>query len=121
MEHPSTLPILRDSTKWFIAQDPTTIVLTPHSQGETDRGAVRLIPGTPRAPQVVKLIGQGGGSRSGEGGSDQVYEYVVVLEHDGVIEKHDTFGDFVVYEVEPNNGYEIKAKARQYSESPTDG
>lgn len=136
----SGLKWLRESTKWFIDNDPTAIVLTPRepqSGAIGPGGGLVFTPGTPRASQTVKLISQGGqGTERGGGGlgaEDRNYRYVVVMEHDGVAEIGDTFfvgdpndtrvgyGKFVVESFAPNNGYEIKFYAVQYGKRATDG
>lgn len=123
---------LRASTKWFIDQDPTDLVLTPRAapKGTVGPGGGLLYPpGTPRASQRVKLISQGGkGTERGGGGlgaEDRNYPYVVVMLHDGVAEVGDTFmvdgRKFIVESFAPDNGYEVKFYAVQYSRKPTDG
>lgn len=129
MEHAATLPLLRQGTTMLIAQDPTTITLTPKSSSTAQRGpggGVIKGPGTPRAPQQVKLISRGTeGTNSGEGGFDFSYEYVVVAEHDAIVEVNDEFridgNIFYIYSLAPFNGYEVKAYARQHGKNPTDG
>lgn len=126
MEHPSTMPILRDSTAWFIAQDPTTIELVRRGAQRTDTGATGPVGGATLPPQEVKLIGSSSDSISrGEGGNDRSSEYVVLLCHDGdiAIGDHWKAGDafWYVYAIEADNGYEVKARARQYAKLPSDG
>lgn len=126
MEHPSTLPILRDSTEWFITQDPTTIELVRRAAQRTDTGATGPVGGATLPPQQVKLIGSSSDNVSrGEGGNDRSSEYVVLLRHDGDI----AIGDYwrageaywYVYAMESMNGYELKFRARQYAKLPSDG
>ena len=123
------LKSLQLSTKCFIDTDPTDVVFTPEASSDTARGAggglIRAA-GTPRPSQRVKLIHQGGsGIKSGEGGSDFSYEYVIVALHDAVIEKGDKFyigkQKFVVNSKDPFNGYEVKVYATQFGGDPTDG
>lgn len=126
MENADSLQILRDSTVWFIDQDPTTIVLTRKGAQTTITGASAPTAGVPLAPQKVKLIGRSeDGISEGEGGKDRSYEYTVLLEYTGDIKIGDTWkvGDafWHVYALEPANGYEIKARARQFSKAPSDG
>lgn len=126
MEHQAVLPMLRDSTDWFIKQDPTTITIVRRVASKTDTGATGPVGGTPLAPQEVKLIGSSeSGISQGEGGNDRVFEYTIVLRYDGDI----AIGDYwktgsafwIVYALEPFNGYEVKARARQHSSAPSDG
>lgn len=120
------LPILRDSTAWFIACDPTTIQLTRSQEVRTDAGG--FVPGqpVPVGTHVVKLIGDGsGGNSSGEGGSDRQWEYTIVFLHNADVMVGDRFklGDteWVIHARIPDNGYEIKVLARQYAKVATDG
>ncbi|AWY06120.1 hypothetical protein PBI_SUZY_15 [Gordonia phage Suzy] len=129
MEHAGTLPFLRNGTLMFIKQDPTWVTLTPKGSSEASRGPGGGFvkgAGTPRPAQQVKLISRGGeGTTSGEGGFDLQYEYVIVAAHDATIAVGDEFtlGDnrFYVYSMDPYNGYEVKAYARQHGRKPTDG
>lgn len=129
MEKSPYQEILVKQTAQFILQDPTDIVLIPRGKSETSRGAggglIRSA-GTPRQPQTVKLISQGGsGINSGEGGIDRTFEYVIVGTNELEIEIGDGFKvdgqDFRVTAIAPDNGYEVKAYAIQKSERPTDG
>lgn len=121
------LDILRESTVWFIDQDPTTITLIPcPKSGIGPGGGTVAIAGTPRAPVQVKLIGvEQDGVSPGEGGVSRQFDYTIVAEYGVPIEIDDTFflGDnkFVILAVLPDNGYEVKAKAKQFSKSPADG
>lgn len=125
----ANLQILRDSTKWFIEQDPTMLVLTPKSGSGASRGpggGFIKAAGTPRQAQLLKLIWQGGeGSSSGEGGKTSIYDYVIVGLHDALIEVGDTFkigtNLFVVESMAPDNGYEKKAFAVSHGKNPSDG
>lgn len=118
---------LRQSTKWFIEQDPTTVTLTPVSSTAAGPGGGRVpVPGVPRTPQQVKLIHNSeSGISSGEGGQDRVFEYTILLEHDGSIAIGDSWMQdgqkFVVYAIEPLDGYQIKARARSHGAKPTNG
>lgn len=122
------LSFLRQSTQDFIDQDPTVVVLkTVSGMVRGPGGGMVPAPGTPRAPQRVKLISSSeSGVSSGEGGTDRVFEYVIVAEHDAVIEINDWWEDsrknkFIVYAIEPDNGYEVKARARSHGADPSDG
>ena len=127
MENEKSLEYLRQGTLWFIQQDPTTIVLTPAPKtGIGPGGGSVAVPGSPRAPQTVKLIAQGGNGQSqGGGGEDKVYDFVIVLAHDAYIAIGDTFflggNRFVVESFFPDNGYEIKVAARQHGARPQEG
>jgi hypothetical protein len=48
--------VLRQGTKDYIAQDPTSIALTPRVKTHTDSGSEVWEDGTPRAAQSFKLI-----------------------------------------------------------------
>lgn len=126
MENDASLGILRASTRNFIDVDPTSIILMRRTTIKTAAGATKPGPSAALPAQKVKLIGNSeSGVSKGEGGSDRSYEYTVLLEHTGDIKIGDYFslpgGFWSVYALEPANGYEIKARARQYSATPTDG
>lgn len=126
MENERSLRMLRNSTTWFIAQDPTSITLVRRVAQKTNTGAFTPGTATPQAAQVVKLIGNSeDGVKSSEGSQDRSFEYTVLLRHDGNIQIGDYWkaGDafWQVYALEPTNGYEIKARARQFSKAPSDG
>lgn len=126
MEREENLKILRDSTVWFIQQDPTMVQLLRSTTIKTPSGGTRPGPSAPLTPQEVKLIGNSeSGISKGEGGVDRQYEYTIVFPHDGDVQLNDKFklgsSHFVIYAVEPDNGYERKVRARQYSTDPTDG
>ncbi|QNJ55327.1 head-to-tail stopper [Gordonia phage LittleFella] len=126
MEQAGTLKILRDGTTWFIDQDATQVQFR-RSQASVGPGGGR-IKGTPvTLPALrVKLIHQGGnGISNGEGGRDTAYDYVIVADWDADIKKGDEFTiegqKFIVESLDPFNGYEVKAYARQHGKAPTDG
>lgn len=48
--------ILREQTWRYISEAPTVIRFTPYPEQRTDAGGLRRAPGTPRAPQTVRLI-----------------------------------------------------------------
>ena len=127
MESATRLRILRKHTVWFIDQDPTVITLKPRSAPvKGPGGGLKYSRASSRPPQRAKLIHQGGrGISTGDGGQDFKYEYVIVLPHDGGVAVGDEFvvdgRKFVVDSLDPDNGYERKAYARQHSSVPTDG
>lgn len=127
MERLDSLVYLRKQTVEFINQDPTLIELTSRVASRGPGGGVFYTPsGASRGPQVVKLIHQGGsGVSKGEGSEDRSYEYVILLRHDGDVAIGDSFfigeNKFIVYSLDPDNGYEVKAYARQHGDRPTDG
>lgn len=120
------LDLLIESTRWFIAQDPTSISLTPSTTSRGPGGGFIRTAGTPRTAAQVKLIGveQDGVSR-GEGGVDRQFNYTIVGMPDLQISVDDTFtvdgNKFIVTAILPKNGYEVKAKAIQFSKVPSDG
>lgn len=128
MENAESLKRLRVQTELFIDLDSTEVVLTPRATASVGPGGGRVYgpSSADRRPQKAKLIHQGGkGISTGSGGEDRKYEYVIVLAHDGEIEIGDSFSvsgnKFVVFSMDPDNGYERKAYARQHSAYPTDG
>lgn len=119
------LEILRQSTLWFIDQDPTVITLVRRVPQKTNTGAFSPGPEEPQPSQTVKLIGSGEtGISEGDGGDDMSYDYTVVFPHDGNVQVGDYWRDsrsfWHVYAREADNGYEVKVKARQYSREASD-
>lgn len=121
------LDFLRQSTVWFINQDPTTVTLNTVSGTAIGPGGGSVpIPGTPRQPQQVKLISSSeSGISSSEGGTDRVFEYTIVLLWDAEIAIGDWWDQsgqrFFVYAIEPEDGYQRKARARSHGAAPDNG
>lgn len=128
----SEVEIQRTLTSWFIAQDPTEVVLIPRTAERTASGATRTVDGTPRALQRVKLIygGNTGAGRAGivstGDGRERMFSFVMIGEWDAVFEPGDHFTDhegqnWEVEETLPYNGYEVKATMRSYGGNPQYG
>lgn len=107
----------RELTHAYIVDNPTQIILTPMLYVVTPSGGRNRTPGVPRASQTVRLIefttvvGYGG-SRASEG-EVHGHRWIMLMEWDAVVARHDTFlYDGVYWEVvdfEPKNSYEIRA------------
>lgn len=54
--HSHEVEILRKQNRWYIADNPTTIVLVPYVETTSASGGRIREAGTPRAPQVVRLV-----------------------------------------------------------------
>lgn len=120
---------LRDLTKWFIAQDPTEVVLTPYTKVENDNGSEEFVAGSPKDPQIVKIIfpsGQSDGISPSIDGQNRKYDFVLVAEYNADIEIYDQWMDdrgneWVVTGLTPFNGYEVKAMCKSYGKNPSEG
>ena len=106
----------RAITTAFIADDPTSIVLTPQEVTTTAGGGRSMVAGTPRAAQTFKLIPMTFDQRPTvtAGGVERVIDYTLLGEWDSVGEVWDKFdlGDtneyFLVVAIAPGHGYEKK-------------
>lgn len=112
------MSVQRSLTISFIAANPSNIVLTPYAREIDDDGGYVDTVGSPRTPQIGRLIPQGGtgGTRVAETdqGSLRTVEYQLLLPWGAVIEKGDRFtflGDECeIIDTEPDNGYEVRAQ-----------
>lgn len=122
----------RRLTLWFIAQDPTDIVLTPRSKVRTPSGAYMAADGATRPLQTVKFI-YGGSTGSGRAGiveagdgRERMFSYTIVGNFDAVFGIGDHFVDargnhWEIEEIMPDNGYEQRANLRSYGGAPQYG
>lgn len=134
-QNPAALKVLRKQTKWFIDDDPFEITLTPRSQStRVAGGGFVKSNGTPRAPQIVKLVyaGSARGASGQEGiqvtsdGVERRYDYVIVGEWDMEIEVGDHWLDprgnrCEVTSLIPDNMYERRATASIYAKRAEGG
>ena len=115
------------STQAYIASDPTTVRMAHRRALRAPGGGYTYSYGPPGPELVVKLIGkEQDGISSGEGGKDRQFDYVIVAEPGVDIKIGDKWKDslgneFFVHALNPDNGYEVKAFARSYGASPSDG
>jgi hypothetical protein len=108
--------IQRSLTSAFIADDPTSIILTPQQVTTTAGGGRTMVPGTPRAAQTFKLIPMTFDQRPTvtAGGVERIIDYTLLGEWDSVGAVWDKFdlGDpneyFLVVAIAPGHGYERK-------------
>ena len=92
---PAVLDVLRASTAAFIADDPTIVVLTPYGRTKTATGGFIDAPGTPRIPQIVKLVLLSSDQRPTVtvAGVDRQADYHLVGPHDMAIAVGDRWID----------------------------
>lgn len=112
------LNLNRRLTRTFIAQFPTTVVLTPRARVRKPSGGFSLVAGDPRPPQVVSLLEQGtvGGlprPTVTQEGVERVVEFQLLGEWDAQVETGDTFThqgkEWEVVDTFYDNGYEVRA------------
>lgn len=126
-QNPAMLAVTRRQTKWFINDDPFTIILTPTVKTRMPGGGYQITAGTPREPQTVKLVytgsarGSGGqeGSQVTADGVEHRYDYVIIGEHDFQVAIGDTWQDARgnacrITGLIPDNEYERRATASIY-------
>jgi hypothetical protein len=112
----SVQAVQRAITTAFIADDHTSIVLTPWTTAVTPGGGRSMVPGTPRAPQTFKLIPMTYDQRPTvtAGGVERIIDYTLLGEWDSIGEVWDRFdlGDeteyYIVVAIAPGHGYEKK-------------
>lgn len=123
----SELKFQRRNTEAFIKANPVTIALIPRTPVKSGTGT-RYMNGTPRDPQILRLIDQTRtfGAEPGTvvtaDGLQRKAEYQLLGEHDAVIGQYDTWVDadgvrFEVGNLLPRNGYEVRAQVVRYGES----
>ena len=115
----------RAITAWFINDDPTTIVLTPHEE-QFNAGAKKMVVLPDRDPLTVKIIYSGAdGIVSVDEGRTRRFDFIIVAEYDAVIKIWDSFdrlgNHYVVEYVYPFNGYEIKVGGTTHGAEPDYG
>jgi|SRR5687768_2529468 len=109
----------RVQTRAFIDANPTTVTLSPRIRTTLGNGGFKWTTGTPRPPQVVRLVPQTQALlvRTADGVERRV-EYILLASWDAQIAKWDVFthdGDkYEVSELNPSNGYEISAIVTRY-------
>lgn len=118
---------LRYTTKQFIYEDPTTIVLKRQVATEKPGGG-HDYPKVPLPPQVFRLMNQATSSGIEHGadeGTARKFDYILVGEHNADIDINDTWeeaGDqYKVEALMPGNNFEIRALVTGYSKEPEHG
>lgn len=121
----------RQLTHAFIMMDPTEIALVPVEKEEQPSGGFTNVDLPPRPVQVFKVINQTGdasGIVPGEGVRARKYDFVLVGEWDATIRLDDFWEDpanegsfWVVTDLTPYNGYEVKARITQSGPYPLHG
>lgn len=110
----------RQLTSWYISIRPKRISFIPHQRVKTPAGGFTTTSIAPRDPQTVTVFMESEeGNIPGEGGYDRQFEGIVVGEWDAQIAKDDQWVDddgdlWVVYDIFPYNGYEVKGRVRKY-------
>lgn len=120
--------IHRNGTKRFINADPTLITLKPKNATAIIDGTLKSLgPSAVRNPQKFKIIYAGDTGIVREIGEDQGgarrFDFIIVGEHDAVVEVGDTFNlgtnKYVIEYVFPFNDYEVKAGGVSHGNQPT--
>ena len=120
------LKVHRRNTLSFIAENPTTVTLTPITREVQPNRSYREVAGTPRDPQVGRLIPLAGTGGTivveGDDGTKRSVDYQLLLPHDAIVAKGDRFtvgGDeLLVIDLEPGNGYEVRAQVARWLPRP---
>ena len=124
------MPLLTESTRAFIADDPVTIALTPGrgTSVETITGGWEYGDSSPRSEQTFKLINTSGDSTipaASDGAEVRKFQYVIVGMPDSVVEVGDWWIDgpnrYTITAILHRNGYEIKAAVEAYGSEPNYG
>jgi hypothetical protein len=115
----------RQLTSWFINDDPTTLVLTPHHQ-QFSGGAKKMVADPDRDPLTVKMIYPGGdGIVVTADSTTRRFDFIIVADYDAVIQIWDSFdrwkNHYVVEYVFPYNGYEVKVGGSSHGSEPDYG
>lgn len=123
------LAVQRDLTHAFIVANPTTITLTSHTEVKLPSGGFKAGPGIPRIPQVFKLIQMNHTERPKQAitalasGVQRKYDFTLLGEWNAVVAKGDWWDDangqrWVIDDIVPYNGYEVKAMVMSYGGRP---
>jgi len=121
------LRALKLNTSAFIAANPTVLTLIPRTRVKSGTGT-RLYDGTPRDPQVFRIIDQSASNGPQPGtvktsdGTQRKVEYQLLGMPTVSIGLYDTWTDahgirWEVAEILPDNGYERRAQVTRFGES----
>lgn len=109
------LAVNQAMTAAFIANDPTSIILTPQAIQVQGNGSRKLVAGTPRAAQDFKLIPMTFDQRPTvtADGVDRIISYTLLGAHDSNMEVWDTWTDtdgtiYLIVAMADGHGYEKK-------------
>jgi hypothetical protein len=121
------LAYLRYTTKTYINDDPTTIVLKRQTKVSKPGGG-HDYPKIDQSPQNFRLINQDVGSGISYSSDDDIarkFNYVLIGEYDANVLVNDTWTeDGIQYSVEsviPNNGFETRAYVTGFATKPEHG
>lgn len=113
------------NTAAFVDADLTWINLVPNEPVWTG-GSKRWVAGSPRPPQKFKVIWPGGDQivTTSEGTTKKL-DFILVGYHNAQVAVGDSWGEgpqrYRIEEIEPWNGYEVKAKGISIGGSPSHG
>lgn len=115
------LDVQRRLTDAFIARQPVTIILVPHTRTRTPSGGYDDLPGTPRAPQDMTIVQPPDPDFPvfGPDGRERRSTYELIGKWDAVIGLYDRFtvpgqsGEWKVTQLYFDNGWEKRAQVSQ--------
>lgn len=121
------LAYLRYTTKQYILDEPTTIVLKRQVKVNKPGGG-HDFPKVALPAQIFRFVNQDIGSGISLGSDEGIarrFNYVLIGKHDADIDINDTWEDGVdQYKVDslvPNNGFEVRANIVGFSVEPEHG
>lgn len=112
------LAVQRDLTRWFIEGNPATLILTPYTRVRLPTGQWRQQAGTPRDPQVMRVVEESPATSSAavlrlDDGTERRVEYMLVGPWNALVANGDRFvyqGTVVeVVQIDVTNQYELRA------------
>lgn len=110
------LALKRDQTMWFIAANPSQMILTPVRRDRTAGGGFTEVNLTPRPIQTLRVISMSAAQKPTltENGIEREIDLTLLGPHDAEIEIGDWWLDsenlrYEVIEMVPPNGYEVRA------------
>lgn len=119
------LAVNQMNTEAFIDADPSWITLIPATESWAG-GSKRFVDGTPRIPQKFKVIWPGGDQTvTTSEGTTKKLDFILVGSPNAQVAVGDHWAEgkqrYRVEEVEPFNGYEVKAKGTSIGGTPSHG
>ena len=113
------------NTKAFVDADPTWLTLITSTE-VWHGGSKRMVDGAARTPQPFKIIYQGGDQIvTTSDGTTKKLDFVLVGYHNASVAVGDHWKEgkqtYQITEIEPWNGYEVKAKGITIGGNPSHG
>jgi len=113
-----TMDMNKELTHIYIAENPVSIVLTPHTRSRTVTGGYTLVAGTPRVSQVARFIEGSTSVSTGQSRASEGFQesdtHMLLMDWDAVVAIDDTFehnGDpFTVTGIMQSNGYSTRVE-----------